>query len=1046
MEMDMSIYKFSLLTNNQHLVFNPDVDILKFDSASITASNVRLLQSGANLGFTYGGKTVWLDATVIGELSVATNANVTFANGSVLAIGDGTSYTLADYYGQDYTLSTSTVGNQVWGLGGADIVQAGSGGDWLVGNVALTSLNHVSRVGTAGAPTGSDHATISADGRFVAFEGGWTSFGSTNNNSTDVIVKDMVIGSAANEHENSGGTNGNSGSGAPVISADGTVLAFLSASSNLVAGPASSALYDIYLSDVGGNGIGRVSTGTGGTLAANGRSLNPDLSGDGRYIVFESTTSNWASGGSTATTDIFLKDRFTGTLTRISTSLTGGDGNGESINAKVSADGRYVVFESAASNLTTGDTNGYTDIFVWDSSDGSLTNLSDLDPAATRNPNNSSNAADIAYDGGWGGVIVFQTAKALVAKDTANNTDIYAYDFRNPDAPAFKLVSSTAAGAGVQLGSEDASVSGDGRFVVFTSYSDALVAGDSNGTRDIFVKDLNTGAIALVSKSAAGVVANGPSTHAQISLGGEWIVFESSATNLASTDGNGTFTDVFRVSNPLLKDTLIGGAGNDTYVLDRADIVQEQVNGGIDTILSSISYSLVDTDGGGTFGGNVENLTLSGTANLNGTGNALNNVIKGNAGNNVMNGGTGIDTVSYAAATAAVTVSLVLTTAQATGGAGSDTITNFENITGSAFADSLTGNTGNNRIDGGVGNDTLTGGTGNDTYVVDAAGDVIVETGTATTEIDSVSSSVSWTLGARLENLTLTGTSAINGGGNTLANTITGNAAANTLNGYAGNDTLNGGSGNDTLNGSTGNDTYVVDAAGDVIVESGTATTEIDSVSSSVSWTLGARLENLTLTGTSAINGGGNTLDNILTGNSANNTLTGGSGNDTLNGGAGNDTLIGSAGSDRLTGGTGGDVFVLNSTVGSDTITDFVSGTDDLRINQSALRIGDGDLLVEGAFTRAAPGGFSAGAELVIFSANLASLSATAAAAAIGSAASAYIVGAHALFGVDNGTSSQLYLFTAADANAQVSAGELTLLGTLNGTASTTVGDYLFGA
>ena len=942
----MTIYKFSSLINNQHRSFNPDVDILNFNSVSITASAVRLVQSGANLSFTYGGKTVWLDATFIGELSVDPDANVSFANGSVLAIGDVTSYTLADYYGQDYTLSTSTVGNQVWGLGGADIVHTGSGADWLVGNVALTALNHVSRVGNTGSPNSSSTATISADGKYVAFAGGWTAFGSTNNNGTDVFVKNMVSGAVSDEHRNAAGINGGSGSGTPVISADGQFLVFQSSSGLVPGTPPSSTLY---VSSVGGNGIEAVSTTSGGLAYADRGASNPDISGDGRYVVFSSAATNLAVGGNSDYQDVFLKDRVTGGVTRISTSTSGGDGNGDSQYAKVSADGRFVVFQSFASNLTTGDTNGYPDIFVWDRSDSSVTNITKA-MSVVSNPNNGNYNPDVAFDNGWGGVVVFQTAKNLVAEDTSNGTDIYAY---NMSSHTVQFVSSKADGSGVSLGSEDASVSGDGRFVVFTSYSDALVPGDTNGTRDIFVKDLYTGAIALVSKSVAAA-GNGPSSHAQISLGGEWIVFESSATNLAGTDGNGSFLDVFRVSNPLLKDTLIGGAGNDTYVLARADIVQEKVNGGIDTIQSSISFSLVDTDGGGTLGGNVENLTLTGTANLSGTGNALNNLIKGNAGNNVMNGGTGIDTVSYAAATAAVTVSLVPTTAQTTGGAGSDTITNFENLTGSAFADNLTGNTGNNRIDGGLGNDTLTGG--------------------------------------------------------------------------------------------TGNDTYVVDSSADVIVESGTAITEIDSVSSSVNWTLQARLENLTLTGTSAISGGGNSLDNILTGNSVNNTLTGGSGNDTLNGGAGSDTLNGGAGNDHLAGGTGADVFVFNSTVGSDTITDFVSGTDDLRISQSALRIGDGDLFVEGALTRAAPGGFSTGAELVIFSANLANLSATSSAAAIGSATSAYTIGAKTLFAVDNGTNSQLYLFSAADANAQVSAGELTLLGALNGTASTAVGDYLFGA
>ncbi len=1038
----MSIYKFSSLTNNQHLLFfNPDVDILSFDSASITASAVRLVQSGANLGFTYGGKTVWLEATVIGELSVDPSANVTFANGSVLAIGDGSSYTLADYYGQDYIdlLSTSTVGNQVWGLGGADIVQTGSGADWLVGNVALTTLNHVSRVGNTGSPNNSSSVTISADGKYVAFAGGWTGFGSTNDNGTDVFVKNMVSGAVSDEHRSAVGVNGGSGSGSPVISADGRFLVFQSSSGLVPGSPPSGTLY---VSSVGTNEIEAVSTTNGGLAYADRAASNPDISGDGRYVVFSSTATNLATGSTSANEDVFLKDLVSGAVTRISTSTSGGDGNGDSQYAKVSADGRLVVFQSFASNLTTGDTNSYPDIFVWDRSDSSVTNIT-KDMPVDSNPNNGNYNPDVAFDGGYGGVVVFETGKNLVAEDTSNGTDIYAYNLIDD---TLQFVSSKANGSSAGGSSEFASVSGDGRFVVFTSTAGTLVANDSNGgVADVFVKDLHTGAIALVSKASAGAEGgNGPSSHAQISLGGEWIVFESSATNLASTDGNATLTDVFRVSNPLLKDRLIGGAGNDTYVLARADIVQEQVNGGTDTIQSSISYSLVDTDGSGMLGGNVENLTLTGTANLNGTGNALNNVITGNAGNNVMNGGTGIDTVSYAAATAAVTVGLVPTIPQNTGGAGSDTIANFENLTGSAFDDFLTGNTGNNRIDGGLGNDRLTGGFGNDTYVVDASGDVVTEAAGAGT--DSVISTITWTLQSTLENLTLNGAAVINGSGNSAGNVLIGNVAVNTLSGNAGNDTLNGGAGNDTLNGGTGNDTYVVDSTGDVIVEPGTAATEIDSVNSSVNWILGARLENLTLIGTGLITGGGNTLGNTITGNVAVNTLNGYAGNDTLNGGGGNDVLIGSAGSDRLTGGTGGDVFVFNSTVGSDTITDFVSGTDDLRISQSAIKIGDGDLLVEGALTRAAQGGFSTGAELVVFTTNLSSLNATTSAAAIGSATAAYSINAQALFAVDNGTNSQLYLFTAADANAQVTAGELTLLGTLNGAASTAVGDYLFGA
>ena len=195
----------------------------------------------------------------------------------------------------------------------------------------------------------------------------------------------------------------------------------------------------------------------------------------------------------------------------------------------------------------------------------------------------------------------------------------------------------------------------------------------------------------------------------------------------------------------------------------------------------------------------------------------------------------------------------------------------------------------------------LTGGAGNDTYVV-GAGDTVVEAVNA--GIDTVQSSVTHTLAANVENLTLIGTAAINGTGNTLNNILVGNSAANTLTGGA------------------GDDTYLV-GTGDTVVEAVNAGN--DTVQSSATWTLAANLENLTLTGTAAINGTGNTLANVVIGNAGNNVLTGGDGNDTLSGGQGNDVL---------NGGMGNDVFLLARGDGQDTIAD-VSGTGD-RLNFSS--------------------------------------------------------------------------------------------------------------
>ena len=234
-----------------------------------------------------------------------------------------------------------------------------------------------------------------------------------------------------------------------------------------------------------------------------------------------------------------------------------------------------------------------------------------------------------------------------------------------------------------------------------------------------------------------------------------------------------------------------------------------------------------------------------------------------------------------------------------TGGAGNDAISGGagnDTLTGGAGNDRLSGEGGNDILNGGTGNDRMIGGAGNDIYVRNATGDVVTEGANAGT--DTVQSAVTYTLGANVEKLTLTGAGAINGTGNTLANTLTGNTGKNVLNGLGGNDTLNGGLGNDTMIGGTGNDTYVRNATGDVVTEGVNAGT--DTVQSGVTYTLGANLEKLTLTGAGVINGTGNTLHNVLTGNTAKNILNGGAGNDTLNGGAGNDTMIGGSGNDTL--------------------------------------------------------------------------------------------------------------------------------------------------
>ncbi|BCA56518.1 hypothetical protein W02_36580 [Nitrospira sp. KM1] len=271
-----------------------------------------------------------------------------------------------------------------------------------------------------------------------------------------------------------------------------------------------------------------------------------------------------------------------------------------------------------------------------------------------------------------------------------------------------------------------------------------------------------------------------------------------------------------------------------------------------------------------------------------------------------------------------------------TGTAGNDVLTGGvgnDQLFGLAGNDTLIGGAGNDLLDGGPGADNMQGGSGNDTYVVDNIGDVVAENANEGT--DGVQSVITYTLGANVENLTLTGTANIAGTGSAFDNVLIGNNGNNTLTGLAGNDRLDGGSGSDTMIGGTGNDTYVVNQTGDVVTES--ANQGIDTVESAVTYNLGSNVENLTLTGTANINGTGSSADNVLIGNRGNNQLVGGSGNDTLDGGAGNDMLQGGSGNDRLVGGLGGDALtggsgndVLDGGGGLD-ILDGGSGDDILR-------------------------------------------------------------------------------------------------------------------
>ena len=358
--------------------------------------------------------------------------------------------------------------------------------------------------------------------------------------------------------------------------------------------------------------------------------------------------------------------------------------------------------------------------------------------------------------------------------------------------------------------------------------------------------------------------------------------------------------------------------------------------------------TLVDTQTLAITVKNVNSVTLDGTIGADTLGSSGTTVegdtLNGLAGNDTLDGGLGADIMNGGANNDTYIVENTGDLCNEDASAGTDTVkasvsytlgSNVENIqlqgttainaTGNTLDNNLTGNVAANVLNGGTGADAMVGGAGNDTYVIDNAGDSVVENDGEGT--DTVQSSLTATLGGFMENLTLTGTSAINGTGNGLKNILIGNGAINTLTGGNGDDTLNGGIGADILAGGSGKDTYVVDNAGDTITEALDAGTDL--VQSSVSFSLATftNVDNLTLTGFSGNSATGNALANILIGNSAANTLSGGDGNDTLTGGGGADTMVGGAGNDKYAVDNAGDIVTEASGVGSgtDTVTSTIS-------------------------------------------------------------------------------------------------------------------------
>jgi Tol biopolymer transport system component len=320
------------------------------------------------------------------------------------------------------------------------------------------------------------------------------------------------------------------------LSADGRFVAFYSLSFSF----APFFTFGVFVHDRFTLTTELVSLSTAG-VPNNGNTGNgtPDLSADGRYVAFISDSTNLVTPDTNGTHDVFVRDRLAGITTLVSRSSGGVQGNGQSLGPVITADGRYVAFTSTASNLVAGDTNGARDIFLHDRLAGQTTRVNVSSAGAQANM--LSDWVDISSDGRY--VVFGSVASNLVAGD-GPSWDCFVRDTLTNTTTLISTSSSGVVGNGL---STPGAISADGRYVAFQSLATNLVAGDTNGLADIFVKDRQTGATTLVSVGVGGIPAlGGPSGvwHSSISADGRYVAFESSASNLVASDLNG-WSDVF---------------------------------------------------------------------------------------------------------------------------------------------------------------------------------------------------------------------------------------------------------------------------------------------------------------------------------------------------------------------------------------------------------------------------------------------------------------------------------------------------------------------
>jgi Tol biopolymer transport system component len=436
--------------------------------------------------------------------------------------------------------------------GGSDVTVIDAGSDATsdtgvadaIGDAAIVvpqlavGANELINVATGGAQANGDcdRPRVSMDLRFVVFSSTATNLVTNDTNAaSDVFIRDRALGTTKVVSVTLGGAPGNGLSDGGNLALSGLFVAFTSSANNLVTGDGNGKV-DAFVYNVATGSVARASLGSGGG-EGDGDSDHASVSNDGRYVAFDSVATNLVVGDTNAQSDVFLRDRMLNTTLRISAGIGGSQTNGPSRRPQVTADGLFVAFESDAGNLVSGDTNGVRDVFVYAIGTQAITRVSHT---GTVEGNGVSERLVLAGTSQFG---IFRSAATnLIAGDTNNLVDLFRVTNQTPRAYV-RLTAGQSSFPGVSV-----SISNDGNFVAAETPDNFNSVADQNSASDVWLYNLSTlppASPTLLSVSSSGNAGNGASTAPFLAPDGSHVVYRTLATNLkGTTDTNGSVADI----------------------------------------------------------------------------------------------------------------------------------------------------------------------------------------------------------------------------------------------------------------------------------------------------------------------------------------------------------------------------------------------------------------------------------------------------------------------------------------------------------------------